>query len=113
MYSCECPLFSTHGAHMKIALRREALRLRWDYARRQALKLELCHVAGSAIERDSCAVERSNPVRPHTATAVLLTLWPLVPPVLPDEQLQPIVAAPSKSNSSTCRRSERCFSGLP
>ena len=96
IYSCEYPLFSTHGAHIGITLRREALRLRSDYARRQVLTLELSHVAVSAIERDSCAVERGNPVKPHTATAVLLTLLAMVSPVLADEQLLLIVSAASK-----------------
>lgn len=47
----------------------------------------------SAIEQDSCAVERGNPVKPHTSMAVLLTLLAIVLLVMADEQLLLIVGA--------------------
>src|ERR1700683_2468999 len=62
------------------------------------LALEVCATIGvytrtisrrftvSAIERDSCAVERGNPVRTHRPRPCLLTLLPMVPPVLADKQ---------------------------
>jgi hypothetical protein len=37
-------LFDDHDGDIEIALHRQALGLRWDYARRQALTLELAHV---------------------------------------------------------------------
>jgi hypothetical protein len=54
-------LFDDHDGDIEIALRRQALGLRWDFARRQALTLELAHV--ESLE------QRSNEVRAQWSAA--------------------------------------------
>jgi len=54
-------LFDDHDGDIEIALRRQALGLRWDYARRRALTLELAHV--ESLE------QRSNEVRAQWSAA--------------------------------------------
>ena len=88
------------------------------------LALEVCATIGvytrtisrrftvSAIERDSCAVERGNPVNPYTATAVPLTLLAMVSPVLADEQLVLIVSAASKIEQLDSPVFRKVFLGL-
>jgi hypothetical protein len=44
-------LFDKRDGNVEIALRREALGVRWDYARRQALTLELSHIV--SLQRES------------------------------------------------------------
>jgi hypothetical protein len=55
-------LFNDHDRDIEIALHRQALGLRWDYARRQALTLELAHVI--SLDR------RSNEVRVQWSAAI-------------------------------------------
>jgi hypothetical protein len=54
-------LFYDHDGDIDIALRRQALGLRWDYARRQALTLELAHVMSLG--------QRANEVRAQWSAA--------------------------------------------
>jgi hypothetical protein len=54
-------LFDDHDGDIEIALHRQAFGLRWDYARRQALTLELAHV----ISLD----QRANEVRAQWSAA--------------------------------------------
>jgi hypothetical protein len=55
-------LFDEHAGNIDIALRRQALGVRWDYARRQALTLELAHVVSLSRE--------ANEVRAQWSAAV-------------------------------------------
>jgi hypothetical protein len=55
-------LFNDHDGDLEIALHRKALGLRWDYARRQALTIELSHVV--SLDR------KSNEVRAQWSAAI-------------------------------------------
>jgi hypothetical protein len=55
-------LFNDHDGDIEIALHRKALGLRWDYARRQALTIELSHV----VSLD----QKSNEVRAQWSAAI-------------------------------------------
>jgi hypothetical protein len=55
-------LFDDADGDIEIALRRQALGVRWDYTRRQALTLEISHVASPA--------QNSNQVRAQWSAAV-------------------------------------------
>jgi hypothetical protein len=55
-------LFDEHEGGIDIALRRQALGVRWDYARRQALTLELSHVVSLS--------QQANEVRAQWSAAV-------------------------------------------
>jgi len=55
-------LFDEHDGNIDIALHRQALGLRWDYARRQALTLELAHVISLS--------QRANEVRVQWSAAI-------------------------------------------
>jgi hypothetical protein len=55
-------LFDEHDGGIDIALRRQALGIRWDYARRQALTLELSHVVAPS--------QQANEVRAQWSAAV-------------------------------------------
>jgi hypothetical protein len=57
-------------------------------------------------------VERGNPVKPHTATAVLLTILAMVSPVLADERLVLIVSAASKIKQLGSPELRKVFLGL-
>jgi hypothetical protein len=52
-------LFDDHDGDLEIALHRQALGLRWDYARRQALTLELAHVISLSQRSDEVRVQWS------------------------------------------------------
>jgi hypothetical protein len=52
-------LFDDHTGDIEIALHRLALGLRWDYARRQALTLELAHVISLTQRSDEVRVQWS------------------------------------------------------
>ncbi len=52
-------LFDDHDGDIEIALHRQALGLRWDYARRQALTLELAHVISLNQRSDEVRVQWS------------------------------------------------------
>jgi hypothetical protein len=55
-------LFDHQDGSLEIALRRRALGVRWDYARRQALTLELSHIVSLH--------QQSNEVRVQWSAAV-------------------------------------------
>jgi hypothetical protein len=55
-------LFDHEDGNLEIALRRQALGVRWDYARRQALTLELSHIVSLQ--------QRSNEVRAQWSAAI-------------------------------------------
>jgi hypothetical protein len=52
-------LFEDHDGDIDIALRRNALGLRWDYARRQALTMELSHVVSLHEQSDEIRLQWS------------------------------------------------------
>jgi len=52
-------LFDDHDGDIEIAVRRKALGLRWDYARRQALTLELSHVVSLTQQSDEVRAQWS------------------------------------------------------
>jgi hypothetical protein len=52
-------LFEDHDGDIDIALRRNALGLRWDYARRQALTVELSHVVSLHEQSDEIRLQWS------------------------------------------------------
>jgi hypothetical protein len=52
-------LFDDHDGDIEIALQRKALGLRWDYARRQALTVELSHVMSLNQRSDEVRVQWS------------------------------------------------------
>jgi hypothetical protein len=55
-------LFDHEDGNLEIALRRQALGVRWDYARRQALTLELSHIVSLH--------QQSNEVRVQWSAAI-------------------------------------------
>lgn len=67
----------------------------------------------SAIERDSCAVERGNPVRTHRPRPCLLTLLPMVPPVLADKQSGPYRQSHEQDRTIDSLGFERSLPDLP
>jgi hypothetical protein len=52
-------LFDDHDGDIDIALRRNALGLRWDYVRRQALTIELSHVVSLKQRSDEVRLQWS------------------------------------------------------
>jgi len=52
-------LFDDHDGDIEIVVRRKALGLRWDYARRQALTLELSHVVSLTQQSDEVRAQWS------------------------------------------------------
>jgi hypothetical protein len=52
-------LFDNHDGDVEIALRRNALGLRWDYVRRQALTIELAHVVSLRQRSDEVRLQWS------------------------------------------------------
>ena len=109
-------LFDDHDGDIDIALRRNALGLRWDYARRQALTVELSHVVSlhAAIGRNSPAMERGRSVK-KTGAKWLLALLCSVAVVLPsfaDETVVLIVSAESKVEQLDSLEVRKLFLGM-
>ena len=52
-------LFDDHDGDVEIALRRNAVGLRWDYVRRQALTIELSHVVSLQQRADEVRLQWS------------------------------------------------------
>jgi hypothetical protein len=52
-------LFDDRNGDIDIALRRQALGLRWDYVRRQALTIELSHVVSLRQRSDEVRIQWS------------------------------------------------------
>ena len=69
-------LFNDHSSDIDVTLRRQALGLRWDYARRQALTCEFSHEVSLSQHalRSAPAVVSSDSVKYLAATIVLVLL---------------------------------------
>jgi len=113
-YSHYVALFDDHRGDIDVALRRQALGLRWDYVRRQALTIEGSKVVSLTRRSNEIRAQWSAviPVKNHTATAVLLLLLAVAAPAWADEQLVLIVSANSKIEQLDSLEVRKLFLGL-